>query len=249
MSGKKRANHSIIKMADTSESHRIQKQDLFDLPMKVLLVGKSQLSGKTNALGNLILRPYNKQDAAQEMYNGNFIGRNIYVVCPSTQLDPKWASIIDSKEIPPGNIYHSYDEEELNALYDRLEANFHRDPEHTLVILDDCSFSGALKEKLHGALARLFCNGRHLLISTIVTAQKYSDIFTTARENCTGAMFFGCSLKQAELIYYDHGTCDKRKFLDEFRKCTREKHTFLVVNYSNDADRRFQDCNFNAIDL
>lgn len=248
MSTTKRNKNSLIKMADATEQHRIHKPDLFDLPMKVLIVGKSQLSGKTNTIGNLVLRPYSKDDAAQQMYNGDFLGRNIYIVCPSTKLDPKWAAIIDSKEIPPGNVFQSYDEEELNALYDRLEKNFHINPEHTLVILDDCSFSGALKAKLHGALARLFMNGRHLLISTLVTAQKYSDIFTGARENCTAAMFFGCSMKQAELIYMDHGTTSKTKFMKAFRDSTREKHSFMVINYSNDADRRFMDSNFEPID-
>jgi hypothetical protein len=247
MSTTKRGKHSMIKMADASEEHRIHKEDLFDLPMKILIIGKSQLSGKTNTVGNLVLRPYSKDDPAQQMYNGNFLGRNIYIVCPSIALDPKWPAIIESKQIPPGNISEKYDEEELIELYKRLERNFKINPEHTLVILDDCSFSGALKAKLHGAIAQLFMNGRHLLISTIVTAQKYSDIFTGARENCTGAILYKCSRKQAELIDADFGEGSKTNFMKVFRKITREKHSFMVVNFTNDPDKVFMDSNFEPI--
>ena len=114
--------------------------------------------------------------------------------------------------------------------------------------MDDISYSGDLKSKVHGAVAKLFMNGRHLLISSIVLAQKYSDILTGARENCTGCILFTCSNKQAELIYNDHGTVEKRLFMSAFRKTTQLPHSFMVINYSNGADRRFLDGTFNPIE-
>lgn len=243
-----------LKMVDKAEGYRVEKENMFDLPMRVLIIGKSQLSGKTNLLGNLILRPYGNSDIlGKECYAKDFEGRNIYIVCPSTNLDTKWNNIIKGKGIPEGNIYRTFDEESMNNLYKILENDFMeakdsgRKPEHKLVLMDDISFSGDLKSKQHGALSLLFCNGRHLLISTVVLAQKYSDILTTARENATGCMLFASSQKQSELIYMDHGTCDKRTFIRAYNKATREPHSYLVINYSNLPDKRFMDSHFTPI--
>lgn len=245
----------ILKMKDEAENYRVAKDDLFNLPMKLLVIGKSELSGKTNLVGNICLRPFGEEDTniGKQMYRFDFKGDNIYIVCPSATLDSKWRSIIDGKKIPEGNIYNKYDEEELNRLYDRLSGEFEQDvaagrkPDHKLVILDDCSYSGDLKSKLHGALARLFMNGRHLLISTVVTAQKYSDVHTGARENCTGCFLFDCSQKQLELVYMDHGLNSKKEFTKMFRDATKERHSFMVINYSNPVERRFMNSKFEPI--
>jgi hypothetical protein len=39
----------------------------------------------------------------------------------------------------------------------------------------------------------------------------------------------------------------RKAFDDLFRQATKEKHSFLVINYSNDADRRFMDATFTPI--
>ena len=246
---------STLKMVDRAENYRVPKGDFFDLPLRLLIIGKSQLSGKTNCLGNLLLRPYDSNDTAgKNCYLHDFPGRNIYIICPSTSYDSKWQTIINTKQIPDTNIYNGYDEEEVNALYDRLAKDFQnsvdagRKPEHTLVIMDDISWNGDLKSKIHGAVSKFACNGRHLLISTIMLSQKYTDVLTTVRENCTGMILFACSNKQAELIYSDVGMTDKKVFMQCFRKATAVPHSFMVVNFSNPHDRRFMDCTFNPIE-
>ena len=245
---------STLKMHDRHEGYRVKKGKFFDLPMRLLLIGKSQLAGKTNLVGNLILRPYDQTDVSgKDCYANNFPGRNIYIVCPSTDLDSKWQTIIRDKNIPFGNVYTKYDEDDMTALYDRLVADFHesvgagREPEHTLLILDDCSFSGALKDKMFGILTKIACNGRHANISMIVTAQKYSAVQTTIRENATGCIFFECSNKQLDLIMEDHCNIPKKDFIRMFRDATKEKHTYMVINYSNDPDDRIMDCTFTPI--
>jgi len=42
-------------MKDSSDSYTIKKNKLFDLPMRLLLIGKSG-NGKSSFLGNLLLR-------------------------------------------------------------------------------------------------------------------------------------------------------------------------------------------------
>jgi hypothetical protein len=243
-----------LKMKDPAEGYRVSKGDFPDLPMRMLIIGKSQLAGKTSLIGNFFLRPYDDTDVgAKDCYMKDFPGRNIYIVCPSTELDGKWGNIIKDKKIPDGNIFRHYDEQELTQLYGKLENDFNeavgggRKPEQTVVILDDCSFSGALKDKMHGVLTRIACNGRHCLVSMVITAQKYSQVLTTLRENTTAALFFECSNKQLDLIIEDHATIAKKDFIKMFRASTYERHTYMVVNYSNPPDRRYLNSNFAPI--
>jgi hypothetical protein len=120
-------------------------------------------------------------------------------------------------------------------------------PTNKLIIFDDTSHQGVLKNKTHGIISKLFCNGRHILVSTILTSQKYSDILTTCRENFNGCILFSCSNKQLDLIEQDHNFLkNKKEFNDMFKDATKEKHSFFVVNYTNGTNL-YQDSNFDFI--
>ncbi len=245
----------ILAMRDDTEKLTVKKRSAFNLPMRLLITGKSMLSGKSTLCGNYLLRPFDQTDeSGAQFYKNDFEGNDIYVICPSTLVDKKWQSIIKGKRIPPENIYDKYDEQELTDLYDKLESEYFeavdegKHPAPKLVIMDDCSFSGDFKAKISGILAKYFCNGRHWNISIICTAQKWDQFSTVMRENCTGACIFASSQRQNELIYNDVATMPKREFLEMLQKATHKKHSFLVVNYSNDPDERFLDCNFQKIE-
>ena len=183
------------RVSDKAEDWNIKKAITPDLPMKLCIVGRSQLSGKTNLIGNLLMLPhddYPKEGALTNYYGRDFRGDDIYVVCPSVHVDHKWMQIIKYKGIPPENVFNEYSEERLSQLVDQIQHHFElaisqdRQPRHSLLILDDCSFSGALKHKIAGVISRCFCNARHILLSTIVSAQKYTDLPRVARINATG---------------------------------------------------------------
>jgi len=244
----------ILPMKDEHVGLRISKPDTFDLPMRMIIVGKSQLSGKSTLMGNILLRPYDKDDVGgQQMYKDDFDGEDIYVVCPSIDLDSKWLAILKGKKIPDNNVWRQYDENELEKWYMGIEKAFHKaieegtKPKHVLLVLDDCSFSGDLKAKTNGTLSRIASNGRHILISMIVTAQKYSSISTSIRENATGCIFFECTNKQLDLIMEDHCQIKKQQFESLFRNSTKERHSFMVINYSNTPDRRLMDHSFKVL--
>ena len=57
-------------MKDNTDSYTIKKNKLFDLPMRLLLIGKSG-NGKSSFLGNLLLR--------KDMYRNDFKPENIYI--------------------------------------------------------------------------------------------------------------------------------------------------------------------------
>ena len=87
-------------------------------------------------------------------------------------------------------------------------------------------------------------NGRHLLISTLICAQKYTDIPMGARENANGLIIFESTDTQVNTIAEEHGTVDKKLFRKVFREVTSEPHSFLAINYTNDNKNRYLDKDF-----
>lgn len=238
----------IYKVKDNYESYKIKKERIFDLPMRLNIVGKSEFSGKSNLIVNLLCRP--------EFYLNEFDGQNIFIISASLDgTDEKLSKLIEVKDIPPENLFKEFHEEQLDDLYNILEDDYlesienNEKPSHKLIIFDDISFKGDLKKKQHGVVSKLFCNGRHILISTILTSQKATSISTTCRENGTGGIYFSCSDRQLEQVIEDHNKLDnKKQFKKMFRDITKQPFSFFVVNYSNPADELYLDNNFDKID-
>lgn len=108
----------IFKMKDKNEGFHRKKGKLFDLPMKLLIVGKSQLSGKSNLIGNLLLQ----ED--KRLYRNEFLGDDIYIVSPSAKTDNKIRTLIEELDVPGGNVFEDYNEMELDTLYEVLKDEF-----------------------------------------------------------------------------------------------------------------------------
>lgn len=239
--------YSILKMKDNFKNLKIKINTIFDMPSRLLIVGKSELSGKSNLIANLILR--------DNFYRKYYEPDNIIIVCQSSNLDHKWRTMIRELDIPEMNVMSSYNEEALEDLYEIIRDEYieaienKEKPKHWLIILDDVSYSGDLKGKQHGIINKLFMNGRHLLISTWITSQKYTDIPTGARENATGLILFSCTNKQLEQIYEDHSNTTKKEFFKMFHDTTDEPYSFLVINYSNPKKDRFLNKDFEPLKL
>lgn len=237
---------SIYKVKDEAETYYTKKDLIFDVPFRLLIVGKSQLSGKSNILVNLLLR--------DEFYNKDFDGSNIFLVSPSITNDEKLKKIIKVKEIPEDNLFLEYDEDVIKELYKILQDEYEEakangdKPQNKLIIFDDASYDGDLKSKKHGIINKIFSNGRHIMLSAIITSQKYSDILTSCRLNCNGAIIFNTNNRELEMIEADHNYLEtKKEFMKMFRNVMNEKHSFLVVNYTNPKEQRYLDKNFDVI--
>ena len=239
---------SILKLRDKTDAYYTKKPILFDIPFKLIICGKSQLSGKTTILANLLLR--------KKYYKNDFKGENIFIVSPSLNQN-KMKIIIRQLDIPRSNLFETFDEEVLTEIYSMIQDEYedavesNETPENYLFVFDDMSFSGVLKgrggAKMHGIVNKMFCNGRHIMLSTILTTQSYVDISTTCRENATGMILFSSSNRQLDQIADDHAHISRKAFRTMFRKATDKKHSFLVINYSNDSEMRYLDSNFKPI--
>mgnify|MGYP003137195051 CR=1 FL=1 len=219
----------ILKVTDESDKFH-KAMPIFDIPFKILINGKSQLSGKTTIILNILLNP-------EFGYHDKFDGDDIYIISDN-KLDNKLKMLADYKEIPDVNIM-SYDENVLDNLYDDLEDKFLEEKEegnikNRCILFDDVGYSGNLRNKNFGIISKLVANGRHLNLSQIYTSQRFSMISTTVRSQLTGAILFNTSAKELELIAEDFNYMDNKKlFTAMFRRETKNPRGFLVVNFTN----------------
>ena len=241
--------YEILKVRDKCDSYYTEVPGLFDVPFRILINGKSQLSGKTTIILNLLANP-------DFGYNTMFKGENIYIIS-NNKLDNKLKMMADRLEIPDEHCV-TYDESYLEALYEQLEDEFLEEtngggkPANRLIIFDDVGFSNNLKNKQAGVVSRLICNGRHINLSQIYTSQKYTQISTTLRTNITGAILFGTSQKEVELIAEDMNFFENKKtFIKMFRNNTKTPRSFLVINYSKglNADTLYYNHEFQIIKM
>jgi ABC-type dipeptide/oligopeptide/nickel transport system ATPase component len=233
--------YKIYQVKDETDKFVIDK-DLWNIPFRIAIVGKSG-TGKTSLLVNLVGHP--------DYYGNDFQGDNIYIVSGSLENDEKIQKLIKLKEIPSGNVMGKYNEEELQNLYNEMKQKFREDREkdevkHKLIIFDDISFSGHLKDKLFGVISEMACNCRKLCVSLIFTAQKYSQLSTTVRTNLNGAIFFRTTTKELDLIEQDFNyNPSAKKFNEAFAQATKEKLDFFVVNREKKRDQMYCQ-NFNT---
>lgn len=237
----------IYKVKDKNESHYINKKNIFNLPFRLLIIGKSQRSGKSNYLVNLLLRP--------EFYLNDFDGDNIFIISPSIQSDLKLKTLSQQKDIPDDNLFEKYNETDIEAIYEFVEDDFNdavrnkEKPKQSLIIFDDMSFSGELKKKKNGILSKIFSNGRHINLSCIVTAQRYSDILPAARSNASGVILFSINDAELELVSKDHSYITMKTFKTLFRQNTKLKHDTFIINYDNELEELYLNKNYEKIEL
>ena len=234
----------ILKVKDSADKFH-KEMPLFDIPFKLLLNSKSQIGmGKTTIILNLLLSPHLG-------YADSFLGKNIFIVS-NNKLDNKLKLLQDYKEIPDENIME-YDEQELTKLYADIEEKFIEEKEdkniqNRIIIFDDVGYSGSLKNKNFGIITKLVANARHVNLSQIYTAQRFSMVSTNLRSNLTGACLGATSMKELELIENDFNYLNsKKEFIKMFREYTSEPRSFLCVNFTN-KDGLYMDSEFNTID-
>jgi len=223
---KNKVKFDILKVKDPSDKIFIEKERIFNIPFKLAIVGKSQISlGKTSIILNLLLR--------DKYYKKDFKGENIYIVS-NNRVDKKLQILKEEKDIPDSN-FMGFDEDNIEALYDVLEEDFMMDDKDPkLIIFDDVAYSAGLKGTQTGVLSKIVMNGRHINLSSIFTTQKYSLIGTNIRTNLTGVMIGGLNQRELDLCCDDLNFLDdKKKFFKMMRDNTKGRD-FVVVNFTDD---------------
>ena len=233
----------ILKVKDSSEAYYTKKNQIFDLPMKIAVIGASQRSGKTNFIINALGR--------DRFYGKDFKPENIYIFSPSLQTN-KWQRFIEAKDVPPENLFDSLNEDELTSLYEDVEEEYHdavenkKKPPNKIVIFDDLSYDGSLRGKTKfGIIDKLVCNGRHFNLSSAFLVQTYKGLAPDVRANLSGLVVFNISTRELESVINEHSYMPSNKdFMKMFRKVTKKKHSFMIINYSNSPEELYMTHNF-----
>ena len=233
----------ILKVKDDAERYYTKKKQIFDLPMKLAIIGASQRSGKTNWIINALGR--------DKLYGKDFKPENIYIFSPSLKSN-KWQRFIEAKEIPEENLFDSLNEGELEALYEDVESEYYeaiddkKRPANKIVIFDDLGFGGALRGKSKFSIIdKLVMNGRHFNLSSAFLVQSYKQLTPDVRGNISGLVVFNLSTRELESIVHEHNYLESSKaFMKMFRATTKKKHSNFIINYSNDPANLYMDKNF-----
>jgi len=223
------SKYEILKVRDPSDKNHIKIPILADLPFKLAIVGRSQVSlGKSTIILNLFLR--------EKFYKKYFDGINIYIVS-NNSVDKKLKILMQELDIPESN-FMEFDEDRLDALYDILEDEYEQEKvkTHKLIIFDDVAYSNGLKGSQTGVISKITMNGRHILLNSIFTTQKYSLLGTNLRSQLTGLFIGNTSTKELELIEGDFDFLDdKKQFMRLVRNNTKSRN-FVFINLTNDED-------------
>jgi hypothetical protein len=225
----------ILKVKDEADNYH-KSLHPFNVSFRMIISGKSQLSGKSTIIVNL-LRP--------EFFGEYFKGENIYLISPSCRNDEKLSNLIKWKGIPDENIIEDFDEELLTELYQHLKDEYEEaieegeTPEHKLIIIDDFGYSGKLRSKLSGVISALYCNARHFLVSSIMSIQRITQALPVCRTNTTAFIMFSASNSEFEIFEKENNYSDKNKkeFLKIMRETTSEPHGFFIVSFLNKENK------------
>jgi len=223
-------NLKLRLIRDKGDKHSTKKDRIFDLPMRLCVVGKTG-TGKSSTVVSLLTDP--------DFYDKDFLGRNIYLFSPM-QNDYKMEYLINKKSIPDFNVYTELDDGLLRLLYDKLCEEFKTESiindkvTNKLIIIDDFSYSGELRKGLFNMVNKVFMNGRKNLISIMVTSQYYTHIAPACRTNASGLILYTMNDKELEKVSDENNYLDnKKQFKQMVKSLCFERHDFFVINYSN----------------
>lgn len=171
-----------------------------------------------------------KTTLAVQMINslyGHVFG-DIYVVMPEDSI----ASIPDKSNFtkhldPDEHLYHEYNEDTLNAIYEKLKSNS-ADGNYSLLLLDD--FGNDYKNKAcEKLLNRIIIRMRHLRCCVMILAQNIYQLPKKMREVASNLVTYNLGKAQMEKIFREFMNMKEAEFLEVMR-LYKDPHDYLLLN-------------------
>ena len=242
--------HNVPMIEPIKVKEFTSKQSKFEvvskLPLRDIILGPSG-AGKGILISNMILKIY------KDCFD------RIYIFSPSIDVDKTWDPVKDyiekSQKVDPKKEQIYFDHYDHEALTNIIETQ-HKVAEHMkqqnhtkifqiLIVIDDFADdpSFARHSKL---LHALFTRGRHSMISTIVSTQKYRSISTIVRVNATNLYIFRLRNAGDLEAWVDEVSAitDKKTLLELYHLATSKPYSFLFIKLnSKDINHMFY-CRF-----
>lgn len=153
---------------------------------------------------------------------------DIFLIMPENSLN----SIADKdnvfkKYLDPENIYHTYDEDTLKEIYDKIEDNSSQGY-YSLLLIDDMGSS--LKSKVEAKILQsMFLKNRHLRLSVFVLVQNFYQMPKIIREITNNAILFNTSKSQNEKFFNEMMNIKKNDF-EQLMKLLPTTHDYILVS-------------------
>ncbi len=168
----------------------------------------------------------------------------IHIWSPTASLDFKWGAVIEEYEIPKKNIHKNYSEILMKKLLKDIKMKNKnkqfKDKINLLFIFDDM-ITQLPKNKKYTAFNQLLLNNRHFNISIMVLSQSYHLLDSNLRKNASQLILYRTENLAEKRNYIEElsGLVGKDKFIALYDFATKDRHSFLYLNYHAPPERRF----------
>jgi len=170
---------------------------------------------------------------------------DIFLIMPENSMN----SIADKdnvfkKYLDPENIYHTYDVETLQTIYDKIEDNASQ-VYYSLLLIDD--YGNLLKSKQEAKILQsMFLKNRHLRLTAFVLVQNWNQMPKLVREITNNAVLFNTNKSMNEKFFEEVMSIKKKEF-NELMKLLPTTYDYVLVSlkhkkmYHNWNEIKFDD--------
>ena len=131
------------------------------------------------------------------------------------------------KYLEPENIYHTYDVETLETIYEKLQEDA-SEGFFSLLIVDD--YGNMMKSKEEAkVMQKMFLKNRHLRLTAFVLCQNFYQMPKNLREITNNCIMFNTNKSQNEKFFNEMFTYKKQDF-DDLMKLMPTTHDYLLIS-------------------
>jgi ATP:corrinoid adenosyltransferase len=155
---------------------------------------------------------------------------NMYVIIPEISLHSiSEKDNIFSKYLDEEHLYHEYNEETLNEIYEKVKTNAEND-EYSMLIIDDFGSQMKGDKKCEQILQKIITKMRHLKLGqTWILCQNYYQMPKKLRELATNIVLWNTNKAQNKKLFEEAFQMKQNQFL-ELMKVTPSSHDWILLN-------------------
>lgn len=194
------------------------------------LISGASGSGKTTLLTSLMSQK-NKKGEPKKSYRECF---NRILICSPTLTNGTSLKNNPFHDIPEDQVWKKFDHQSMQEIMDTIEEN-HDEEENTVLILDDIGAMLRKDPKAEKLLVSLGQNRRHVNCSIFILVQKFKDMPTGIRNNCSHFITFRPKNNmEVESIMEEMAPFKKKHWqqIINYVFDNDDKHSFLMIDMS-----------------